>query len=794
MMVSLRWLKEFVAVPDEDPTTLSDVFASLGHEVEGFEVKHAPFSGVVVGRVEHFEPHPDADRLRFCMVAVGAETVEVVCGADNFDVGAIVPVSLPGAKLAGGLVVGERSIRGIRSHGMICSEVELGLGDEGQGIMVLEPETPIGVDLSTLVPYPDVIFDLSITPNRGDAMSILGLARDLAAYYRLPLTLPDVEVEESGSPSKVTIRLDDPSGCPRYVGREVRGAAVATSPLWMRLRLRDAGVRAINTIVDITNYVMLEWGQPLHAFDLDTIADETIIVRRGRDGEQLRTLDGQEHDITPEDLLITDPSRVIAFAGVMGGEETEVGPATSRVLIEAAHFDAPTVMHTARRHAMRTEASSRFERGVDPDLPARAAKRAAQLMVDIAGGVAAPGARDEYPTKIEPWVVSFPSGEASRLLGVAMTADEAAGTLERLGFSVRAGNPMAVTVPTYRPDVTRPADLVEEIARLYGLNRIPSRLPHGPGSGLDRQARRARALREALIGVGLSEAFTSTFVASADLAALRLDPGRAIEVRNPISEEESLLRPTLLPGLLKSVRFNQRRGMRAVGLFEIGAIFLDEPDPADPSIPHQPNSLAFVIAGPFGESRFDAAARPADIATATAVWDAVAHAARVDAQIRADTITAFHPGRAARIMVDGAAIGVVGELHPAVARAFDIEDPVAAAEVRIDTLLTPKGYWVFDEPSVYPPIVFDMAFEVDEAVPASEFLEVVREAAGPNLEVARLFDEFRGRPLPEGRKSLAVQLTFRSVETTLTNDDVRLDRERITGAVAKLGGALRGGG
>ncbi|NOY54830.1 MAG: phenylalanine--tRNA ligase subunit beta [Actinobacteria bacterium] len=794
MKVSLRWLKEFVAVPTDDPAELAEVLASVGHEVEGYELLETAFSGVVVGRVEQIERHPNADRLRFCKVSVGGAPQDIVCGADNFEVGALVPVSLPGADLAGGLHVETRTIRGVQSHGMICSESELGLGERHDGIMVLDPSTPVGTDFSTLVPYPDVVFDLSITPNRGDAMSILGIARDLAAYYSLDLTVPAVDLQEHGEASAVSIVLEDPVGCPRYVGREVREVTVADSPLWMRLRLRDAGIRSINNVVDITNYVLLEYGQPLHGFDLDTIAEETIIVRRGRHGENLRTLDGEEHEITSEDLLITDPERVIAFAGVMGGEETEVGPTTRRVLIEAAHFDAPTVMNTAKRHGLRTEASSRFERGVDPDLPARAAARAAQLMAQLADGVPAPGTKDAYPSPIHEGTVTLPLGEPERLLGISLPREEIVDLLERLGFGVHGDDPLDVTVPTYRPDVTRPADLVEEIARLYGLNRIPSRLPHGPGSGLGQSARRARVLRAALVGAGLSEASTLTFLAPEDLEKLHVDGTTPIRVRNPLREEESLLRTTLLPGLLKSARFNAGHGFPSVALFETGKVFIDTPDRVDPRIPFQPDTLAFVVVGRFGAKTLGGKSRPADFATAGAVWRVIETAMGLEGEVRAEHVAGFHPGRAGRLFLDEQPIGVLGELHPGVTRAYGIEGRVAAGEFRLERLLETHGFWTFEEPSTYPPVVFDLAFEVSDTVPASELVKVIRVAAGPMLESVRLFDEFRGGSVPEGHKSLAVQLTFRSPDTTLTNEDVREDRGRIITAVAdELGGRLRGG-
>ncbi len=794
MIVSLRWLEEFVDIPESDPEKLAEVLASLGHEVEGWEVREVPFTGVVVGRVQEIHDHPRADRLRFCKVDVGDRVEDIVCGAHNFETGAVVPVSLPGAVLAGGLEVGVRSIRGIESHGMICSERELGIGDDQEGILVLEGDWGIGTDFGEQLPYPDVLFDLSITPNRGDAMSTLGVARDLAAYYEHPIHMPDFELEESGEMSKARVVLEDTAGCPRYVAREVRGVNWAPSPLWMRLRLRDAGVRAISAVVDITNYVLLELGQPLHAFDLDAIPSETIIVRTGRDGEHLRTLDGEDHEITEEDLLITDPERVIAFAGVMGGEETEVGPGSTRILIEAAHFDAPTVMHTARRHGLRTEASIRFERGVDPNLPALGAARAAALMKAFASGMPAPGAKDEYPAPIEPWEVALSPGESQRLLGAPIGAGEVSALLERLGFEVSPGDPLRVSVPTYRPDVTRPADLVEEVGRLYGLNNIKARLPRGPGAGRSDRHLRSRLLRATLVGAGLSEATSWTFVSAQDLEGLGLDPTDAIRLRNPINDAESLLRTTLLPGLLKAARFNINRGMTSVALFEVGRVFINEPDADDPHIPHQPEKLAFVIVGEFGPVVLGARRRQADYATAQAVWALIDQTMSLGGNVRARASIGFHPTRVGVVSLDHETIGVFGEIHPSVARAFDLDGRVVVGELLLDPIVAPRPYWEFNEPSSYPPIVFDLAFELDEQILAEDFLNVVRKSAGSTLERIELFDVFKGASLGEGRKSLAVQLTFRSPTKTLTNEDVRPERERIIESVVQqLGGRLRGG-
>ena len=799
MKVSLRWLSDYLDLPTDDPDQLAEAFGSLGHEVEGFEVLDLQFSGVVVGRVEEVVPHPNADKLRLCRVTTGGDPQDIVCGAWNFEAGAIVPVSVPGSVLAGGLEVGVRALRGIESHGMICSAAELGLGEDHEGIMVLDPETEIGSPFADLVPLPDLVFDLSITPNRPDAMSLLGIARDLGAFYRIPVRVPESSLAEAGPDSQVKVTLEDPHGCPRYVGREVREIAVAPSPLWMQLRLRSTGVRPINNIVDITNYVLLETGQPLHGFDLDEVANEEIIVRRARPGETLRTLDGVDRDLSEQDLVIADGERAVAFAGVMGGETSEVVESTKRVLIEAAHFDAPTVMFTAKRHELRTEASSRFERGVDPNLPGRAAVRAAAMMVDLAGGTAVSGCQDNYPEPIEPWTVDLPLGEIPRLLGIELDRATVVELLALIGFEAAGQDPLVVTVPTFRPDVRRTADVLEEVARIHGYDKIPETLPLGTGGGLSEAQLAERRVRSTMTGLGYSEAQSWSFVSNEDLDHLGLNPEdvrrQGIAVKNPLRDLEPLLRTTLLPGLLKSARFNTSYGADRVALFEIGKVFLAETSSLDARIPHQPDRLAFVATGEFGPRQVSDHHRVADVFTATATWRALADSLGLtETDLRQGEPDGYHPGRAADVFVDGAVVGSVGELHPSVVRSFGLEGRVAGGELALESLVTARGWWAFEEPSTYPPVVFDLAFDLDASVPAQALVRAITESAGDWLESAQVFDEFSGSQMEPGRKSVAVQLWFRAPDHTLTNEEVAPQRNLIISRVEDLLDArLRGG-
>ena len=788
MRASLRWISEFVELPTTDPGEVADALTVLGLEVEGVETVT-----VVVADVLEVEPHPDADRIRVVTIDPGDRTVvRVVCGAWNFEAGATVAYATVGSVLAGGLEVGEKEIRGVMSPGMIASEVELGIGDDADGILVLPDEMEPGTDFAGTLPYPDTVFDLSITPNRPDAMSIYGVARDLAAYFDVPLRKPDVTVDATGAPTKASVEIEAPDRCPRFTAREVRGVSVNPSPLWMRLWLRDAGVRPINNVVDVTNYVMLEYGQPLHAFDLDLIPQEKIVVRLATDGERMTTLDDVERTLTDRDLVIADPEKAIGIAGVMGGSTTEVSATTDRVLIEVAHFDPKGVLLTGKRLGLRTEAVHRYERGVDPELPPLASARAAGLMADLAGGEIADGFVDEYPRPQERARVHLADGEAQRILGIEIPRETAADYLRRLGFDVADGDGgLDVLVPSYRPDVTRPADLIEEVVRIHGYDRLPATLPRGTEGTLPEWLRRERALREVMVGAGYSEVWNFDFMGVDEARRLGLPDGdprlEPVRVRNPLNEEQESLRSTLLPGLLRAVALNQSRNLRTIALFEIGAVFL----PSDDELPHQPRHLGFVATGPIpGPSWQERPSR--DALDSAGVARLLIDTLRLDATLAQSTVPGFHPGRAARLVMGGEAIGVVGEVHPAVVERFGIEGRVAAGEISLEGLV--GGDWTFEIPSTLPPVVFDLAFDLPERTPAGSLVAEVEDAAGADLESVEVFDVFSGAPLDEGRKSIAVRLTLRSPNRTLTDEEMVPVRGRIVERVAEaFDGRLRGG-
>ena len=793
MKVSLRWLKEFVDVPTDDPDELESALASIGHEVEGFEVLTPGFRGVVVGKVESIEAHPDADRIRVCQVDVGDEHLEIICGAWNFETGDIVPVAVPGAELGEDSTITRRKIRGITSNGMICSSKELGLGDDHEGIMVLDPSLPIGDDFSRFVGLPDVVFDVTITPNRPDAMSMWGLARDLAALWRADLRVPEVGVTDSDTPMDVSVEIIDPAGCRRFVGRQMDGIEVKESPLWMQLRLERAGVRAINNVVDVSNYVMLELGQPTHMFDRAKIEGDALIIRWAEEGERLVTLDGVDRVLTELDLVVADAAKPSALAGTMGGEDSEVSDETTAVFIEGASWNPPTVLHMSRRHSLRSEASARFERNVDPNLGELAVDRVAQLVLATAGGTVRRGRADEYPVVAAPWTVTLNVAEVSRLLGVDIAHATVRDHLNALELETVGDDELIVTVPTFRPDLTRPIDLIEEVARLYGFDEIPETLPLGTGGGLSIEDRRLRSLRFALRSAGFHEAVTLSFHGHEELEMLSLrddDVRRnAIQVTNPLRDEESLLRTTLLVGLLKTLRFNVSHGMSDVALFEIGRVFFNDETPELGIVPHQPVQVAFAAVGSLQSAGMDGGARPLDIYTATAVCRHIAQQLGLSGlNVHQIEISGLHPGRSAEIRYDNAPVGFVGEVHPAAARAFGLSGRVIVGEFDVQQLIADPGLWQFKEPSVFPPVEFDLSFDVPDDLQGARMVAVAQEAAGLLAESTQIFDEF----LAGRARSLAIRMRLRAPDRTLTSEEVAPVRQAVIDAIERVGATLKG--
>ncbi len=794
MKVPLSWLQEFIDLPTTDPKELSIAFDMVGEKVESFEILEADWTEVVVGRVLEISAHPEADRIRVCQVDTGEGPTQIICGAWNFSEGAYVAVARPGAVLPGEFEIGHKTIRGVDSNGMICSEKELGLGDDHAGIMVLDGEPGLGTDFADLVELPDVVFDLEITTNRPDAMSLSGLARDLAAHYRIDYRVPERSLSSVPGAPQIKVAIGDPVGCRRFTAREIRGVKIGRSPLWVRHRLSKAGIRSISNVVDVTNYVMLELGHPLHAFDADSIKGEGLVVKRALEGETLVTLDGEERELTPDDLIIYDGEGPTSMSGTMGGARSEVSADTVNVLMEAASWDPPTIMYMSRRHGLRSEASTRFERGVDPNLTDEADARASAMVVELAGGEVLEGVIDEIATPVEPIRVELGISEVGRLLGPGFTREGSGDILTRLGMVVEGFDPMRVTVPTFRPDVTRPADLIEEIARIHGYDQFAATVPTGPAGGLTPEQKRLRALHAALVGVGLHQAVTLPFVNVEDLSRLGwTDTSRLLRVTNPLREEEGILRPTLLPGLLSSARFNRSYGAPAVSLFETARVFVAEPWPEDPRLPTQIDRLSWVMVGGVGPLILGREAQTADSAVSLSlVRHVMAVLGHADFALEQEDLAGYHPGRSAAVKLGGAVIGHVGELSPSAAREFDLPGRVAIAEIDLRPILATPELGIAVSPSVFPHADFDLSFLIPIGLEVGNVLEASLEAASGLVESAHVFDEFRGPGVEDGKRAVAIRYRLRAGDHTLTNEEVSPIRAAMISAVEALGAQLRG--
>ncbi len=797
MKLTLGWLREFIDLPSDDPEALVEAFESLGHEVEDWHMVEPSFSGVVVGNVLEVAAHPNADQVRLTKVDVGTGVLDIICGAWNFEAGAVVPVAIPGAVLGGDFTITRRDIRGITSHGMICSEAELRIGDDAEGIMVLNDDYPdaatmIGAPFADIIAMPDVYFEVNVTPNRPDCLSVYGLARDLAALYEVPLRDHEIAVTESGDPSTLTVTISEPDMCPRFAGRQVRGITVGVSPHWLRWRLQQAGVRPISNVVDASNYAMIEFGHPTHAFDLDRLGG-SIGVRMAVEGERIVTLDNNERVLASSDIVVTNGATPVAIGGVMGGISTEVHEGTTDVLVEAAYWNPANILMTSKRLALRSEASARFERGADPSFCQRGADRVAQLLELIAGGAPAPCPIDVNPGNIQPWTVDYPLSETRRILGIELDSATTSNLLSRLTFGVEGVDPITVTVPTRRPDVRRKVDLVEEIARLHGFAGIPDSVPCGPGGGLGIEETRIRQIRTIMVGAGFNESLTFSFVGLDDLALLDTDDAslsdRAIRVVNPLNDAEGVMRTSLIPGLLKSAASNMARRLPSVALFEIGKVFL----PSGGELPDQPDRIGFILAGEI-DPEWLSSVGGYDVYDGTGIVELLARTLRVpDLELAQASRPPFHPGRCAEVRIEGEVVGAVGEIHPRVVEAFGLANRVVVGELNLDVFTADRGHWLYEPPSAFPPAVFDLAFAASKDVPAAAILDAARSGAGDLLEHSRLFDVFIGESIGEGMVSYAVNFRLRADDRTLTDEEVGPIRRRIVESVlASTGAVLRG--
>ena len=787
MKVLLSWLQEFAPFPSDDPVALGDVMSDLGMAVESIDRIGEGLDGIIVARVLELRRHPDADKIQLVDVDTGDGTaLQICCGATNLSVGDTVPLATLGTTMPDGMEIARRKMRGEWSNGMLCSGRELGLGDDHSGILLLDGALELGTPITEALGItPDVLFDLEINPNRPDAMSVAGVARDLAARLGLPFAIPEPQIEElpGDAASMVSVEILDPDLCGRFHARVIEGITIEPSPRHIAERLSALGMRPINNVVDASNYVMLELGAPNHTYDLATLPGGALRVRWARDAEVITTLDGVERTLTAgRDGVITDGSdQAVGIAGVMGGAATEISASTTSVLLECAWWQPMAIARSSKFMGLRSEASARFERGTDPEILDLAARRLAELLAPsgarlVAGSVTVDGdLADRAPVLVR-------TDRVNRLLGTALDPDTVAALLRPIGFLVESGaapGEWSVTVPSFRPDTTTETDIIEEIARHHGYSRIPGRLPTSTQTGsLTPLQRDRRVLRQVLVGLGVHEAMPLPFLAPGDLARAGL-PAAAVTLSNPLAAEESVLRTSLRPGLLRSIAYNESHRTDGAALFELGRVFAAPV--AGQVLPDEREHLAVILAG----QPATAAVEILDVLLATL--------GSPTAIIDQRTVPAgLHPARSATIRVGDTVLGEVGEIDPAVLESFSVRERTAWLQLDIAALLAlPHGEHPYRTISRYPSSDLDLAFETPDGVVAASLTEALRVAAGELLVSIELFDVFRGGTVPDGARSLAYRLRLQAPDRTLTDDDVASVVRSATDAAGSLGASLR---
>jgi phenylalanyl-tRNA synthetase beta chain len=788
MLVPVKWLREYVDIDDIDSKTLADELTLSGSHVESIISLDRDIEKVVVGRVDKLEKHENADNLFVVQVNIGDETLQIVTGAKNLEVGDYVPVALVGAKLPGGIKIDKVNFRGIDSYGMLCSLKELGYEDsvipkyQRDGIFVFDKEYPLGSDVKEILGLYGDIIEFEITPNRPDCLSIIGMARETAATFNRQLKLPEIKVNEEVDNINdyvESVEVDEEL-CNRYYVRLIKDIKIKESPLWLQNRLMEAGVRPINNIVDITNYVMLELGQPLHAFDYDKLKNKKIVVRRAKDGEKMTTLDGVTRSLKNSHLLITDGEDILGIAGVMGGFESEVTDDTTTVLLESANFDARSIRLTAKDLNLRTEASSRFEKGIDPNLCEIAAERVCQLVEEIGAGKVVKGIIDVYPNKREEKTIRLRTERVNGLLGIDLTVDEMVDYLERLGLkSVKDGDILDVTIPTYRLDLGIEADLIEEIGRLYGFHNVPSKPLEGVLTRGEKSYQRiiADKAKSILQGLGFNEAMTYSFISPKAYDRIKVEEDsplrRYIEIMNPLGEDYSVMRTTLVPNMMEVLSRNYNFGNKECFAYELGNVFI----PKELPLKELPYEKKMLTIGMYGNVDFY------DLKEAVEILFDRLGIEDVEFLPEKSNLT-FHPNRTAKIIKDDQVIGILGEIHMDVLENYDIDVRVYIADLDFDIIVNKANLEKSYRPlPKYPAIERDIAIVVDEDILVGDLKKTILQNGQGLIEKVELFDVYTGAQVPQGKKSVAFSMVFRSYDRTLVDDEVNEIQQNIVKAL-----------
>ncbi len=797
MNVTLNWLKAYIDF-EFSPSELADRLTMLGVEVESVKHLGTELEGVIVGSVTSIRPHPNADKLVLCQVDTGeTEELQIVCGAPNAREGMLAPVATIGATLPVGLTIKRAKLRGETSQGMLCSEKELGLSGDAAGLMELSTDIPLGTPLSEALGLDDVVFELEITPNRPDCLSLIGVAREIRAETGNPLKLPTVDLQESGINIRdlTSVTIDAPDLCPRYAARVIQGVKVAESPVWLQQRLESVGIGVINNIVDVTNFVLMEYGQPLHAFDYHKLAKNRIVVRRARDNEHITTLDEVARELTSDMLVIADAEKPVALAGIMGGYDSEITETTCDVLLESAYFNPLSIRATAKALGISTEASYRFERGADPGAVLAALDRAAQLIAELTGGTICDGIVDVYPGQQSLTEIQLRPERVNFVLGTTIETAEMVQILDRLGFDVDiTGKVYQVVVPTFRSDVTREIDLIEEIARVYGYDNIPTTLPKGdiPVPAPTPRTEARRRIKHFLLAAGMMEAVNYSFCDPNCFDKIRLnvdDPLRnTLQLRNPLSPEMSVLRTTLTPGLLENAQHNRNHQIDTIALFEIGGVFVHDGEEKEPE------RVTGVLAGQIGEGVYSDPYRHPDFFDIKGLVEGMLEVCGVvDWTLQKTDAPTFHPGRNAEVLLGDRRIGVFGEVHPEVLENYDLPYKAYLFEFDLEGLADAATFAKRFEPiSIYPKVARDLAIVVDKETLSDMPTELIYTTGGDSVDSVRLFDVYEGEQVPEGKKSLAYTITYHSATETLTDKAVNALHDEVVKCLNReLGAELR---
>lgn len=793
MHVTFDWLREFVDLGEISPEEYSDKMTMSGSKVESIQVLGNEITNVVVGKITAVDPHPQADKLVICKVDVGDDEVVIVTGAKNVAPGQLVPVALPGATLTGGMKIGVSDLRGVESSGMLCSAGELGMNadlmskEDTEGIYIIKEEVAVGTDAKSILGLEDVIVEFELTANRPDCQSIIGMARETAATLDEHLVLPVVEVDDTQGEGSIeeylAVQVDNPLGCPRYKARMMRVIKNQPSPMWMQNRLLHCGIRPINAIVDVTNYVMLETGQPLHAFDYSKLGSKTILVRNAKEKETIVTLDGNERVLSAKDLVITNGEVPVAIAGVMGGENSDIEMDTERIVIEAANFDKNYVRNTSKRLNFRTDSSSKFEKGIDPELAGLAADRAAQLLMDMGVCQLIKGELDIYKGSKEQKEITVNAPWVNQFVGIDLDIEDMASYLEKLDLIVDVdGEDLLIKVPSFRQDLEIKEDIAEEIARLYGYNNIPNSIISGTATegGRTKKQNYELSLKKLLTSKNFYEILTYSFTSENKLMDLNIDQDHswmknAISLINPLGEENRLMRTTLFAGLLPVVSHNYNRNI-AEGAFCETAVVYEKAEQAD-QLPKETKKLSLGMYG------------SADFFAMKGIIEVLLEKSRISAAgvkfVRGEN-PMFHPNRHARVLVNGEEIGIFGEVHPKVVSAYDLPRRTYAAELNLELLFAQASDAIqFSELPKYPGVHRDLALLADEGIPAGDIEEVIVKNAGDLLKDVELFDVYQGEQIQAGKKSLAYALYFQAKDRTLTEPEIKEQIDAVLAACLK---------